>query len=864
MAIYDGSIRIDTRVDSSGFNMGVKNISKGFAGITKSLKGIAIAAGLAFGAKAAVDFGKASVSAATEMENAMTGLQSIMEGQGRSFKKAKGFIEEYISDGLVPATQAINAYKNLALRGYNDTQIQQVLVALKDSAAFGRQASYSLGEAVVSATEGLKNENSILVDNAGVTKNVAKMWEDYAKSIGTTTNNLTTQQKIQAEVTGILEETKYQTGDAAKIANSYSGQVLQLGFAFNNLKVAIGNAIIPVLQKVIPVIKTLIDWFTRLANVIGQVTAVLFGKVVKTNEQVASGAEVAAESTSGLAAAEKKAGDAAEKAGKQAKGALAAFDELNVLSKNTDSNSGGTGVEEDVGTFGGSGIEIEDTTGIDEDSKLGETLDSFKEKLQPVIEKAQELWDVLKNFGNHIGDGLKWFWDEVVYPFGEWVLTEALTRFLDTTILLIDGLDTVLIGLSKTFKPFWDNYIKPVCSHMGKKLIELWDNFNSRLSDFIDLLKESNIWEDLGTIFGKLGEVLAPVATLFIDVLTEIGKIATNAAFKLLTDQFKNLELVIGIIADLLNGDFKGASDHLRSWLEGMPLVRLSWKAIFGLSDFIDSLGEMSTEWVNRVTKWWNEDVTPWFTLAKWEDIYNSIVEAIKTKLGEFKTESQTKLNEWWVTISEWFTLEKWKALYNSIVEAIKAKLEDVKTESRNKMTEWWTEISEWFTFEKWEELGKNMKDGLVTGFKGVVAGVIGLLNRVIDGFETLMNNNIIDSINDLIDTFNELSPIGIPKLKEVELGRIPIPKLATGAVIPPNQQFMAILGDQKSGRNLEAPEGLIRQIMREELAGLKTDTDITINFEGNLAQLARVLNPVITKEQKRVGTSLKLGGAFA
>lgn len=43
------------------------------------------------------------------------------------------------------------------------------------------------------------------------------------------------------------------------------------------------------------------------------------------------------------------------------------------------------------------------------------------------------------------------------------------------------------------------------------------------------------------------------------------------------------------------------------------------------------------------------------------------------------------------------------------------------------------------------------------------------------------------------------------------------IPALATGAVIPPNGEFLAVLGDQKKGRNLEAPENLIRQIVREE-----------------------------------------------
>ena len=46
------------------------------------------------------------------------------------------------------------------------------------------------------------------------------------------------------------------------------------------------------------------------------------------------------------------------------------------------------------------------------------------------------------------------------------------------------------------------------------------------------------------------------------------------------------------------------------------------------------------------------------------------------------------------------------------------------------------------------------------------------------------------------------------------------IPYLATGAVIPPNAPFMAMLGDQKNGRNLEMPEALLRKIVREESGG--------------------------------------------
>ena len=84
------------------------------------------------------------------------------------------------------------------------------------------------------------------------------------------------------------------------------------------------------------------------------------------------------------------------------------------------------------------------------------------------------------------------------------------------------------------------------------------------------------------------------------------------------------------------------------------------------------------------------------------------------------------------------------------------------------------------------------------------------------------------------------------------------IPQLATGAVIPPNRRFTAVLGDQRNGMNLEAPEGLIRKIVREESGG---GGSTVIRFSGSLAQLARVLKPEIEREGIRAGTPLAGGG---
>ena len=50
-------------------------------------------------------------------------------------------------------------------------------------------------------------------------------------------------------------------------------------------------------------------------------------------------------------------------------------------------------------------------------------------------------------------------------------------------------------------------------------------------------------------------------------------------------------------------------------------------------------------------------------------------------------------------------------------------------------------------------------------------------------------------------------------------ISTVHLPRLARGAVIPPNNEFMAVLGDQTSGNNIEAPEDLIRSIVAEELS---------------------------------------------
>lgn len=144
------------------------------------------------------------------------------------------------------------------------------------------------------------------------------------------------------------------------------------------------------------------------------------------------------------------------------------------------------------------------------------------------------------------------------------------------------------------------------------------------------------------------------------------------------------------------------------------------------------------------------------------------------------------------------------------------------------------------------------------------------LNNMILQGVEDFINR-IIDANNLLIKGINKILSLGDAVAKAFGLSsglRIPtipavsIPRLAQGAVIPPNREFMAVLGDQKSGTNIEAPDGLIRKIMREELSNLNLSPQITVVASGNSAQLIRYLNFEIAKDNSRKGPNFVKVGA--
>lgn len=179
------------------------------------------------------------------------------------------------------------------------------------------------------------------------------------------------------------------------------------------------------------------------------------------------------------------------------------------------------------------------------------------------------------------------------------------------------------------------------------------------------------------------------------------------------------------------------------------------------------------------------------------------------------------------------------------------------------------------------DELAANLKlifEGIIDFVMGVFTGdwqrawegvkkiFKGIWNSIVIIVESCING-IIDGINWLIRKINEIK-IDIPDWMPLiggqswgvnisQLGKVSIPRLAQGAVIPPNREFMAVLGDQTSGINIETPLETMVQAFRMALAEGGMGRDITVIMELDRTQFGKVVYRANTDEVQRVGVKL-------
>lgn len=159
-----------------------------------------------------------------------------------------------------------------------------------------------------------------------------------------------------------------------------------------------------------------------------------------------------------------------------------------------------------------------------------------------------------------------------------------------------------------------------------------------------------------------------------------------------------------------------------------------------------------------------------------------------------------------------------------------------------------------------WSGVASWFNETFITPIKKAINSILGFAEGLANGF--------IDAINKIIQALNSIKiniPDWVPKIGGNEFGfdlkpikRVSIPKLASGAVIPPNSEFMAILGDQKHGTNIEAPLSTIEQAVDNVLSrrgGGSGNATVILQIDGR--ELARATAPYNSGETMRQGVRL-------
>lgn len=665
MSTNVGEIDLSLILNSDKFKSQLKNIdgqaNTASSKISSSLAKIGKAAIAAFSVTAIAKFGKECVSVASETANAWIGLNSILTGQGKSFQQAKSFINDYVSDGLVPLNNAVAAYKNLALRGYSSDQIKKTMNALKNSATFARQSTYSLGDAVQTATEGLKNENSVVVDNAGVTKNVAKMWEDYAKSIGTTRDKLTQEQKIQAEVNGILEETKFQSNDAAIYANTYSGKIAQLNTAFTNMKTAIGNVIQPLAKLFVPMITAATNAITKLFTSLAGLLS-LFGLKADSVETVSNGIGDMATNADKASDAVGSVGDSASKSAKKIKKSLAGWDEINKLDDNSDSSSGSGS-----GSGGSSG-------GIKESLDVSSTVQEDTSVFTGLIEKVKELASIFKEgfdagFGDTNFDGILdhllniknaivdiWTDPDVLYSAQQWVDTclYSLGQMTGAVARIGTNIAEFFVG---SIDIYLEQYVDRIKTHIcnmfdiSSEDMALSGNFAQALGELSDVFKSD-----------KAKQIGANIIAMFANPIMSANELCAKFAKDIKGILFQPIIDNVDKLKETFNNVLTPIQTVTGTLADAMTYVGDKWNEVYDnyISPFMESLKTGLSDTFSKFLDVYNEYVVPFMNNiadglgSLWEEHLRPLVDKIGEFVGSVVTAIQTLWEMWLKPLIDW------------------------------------------------------------------------------------------------------------------------------------------------------------------------------------------------------------------
>ena len=245
--------------------------------------------------------------------------------------------------------------------------------------------------------------------------------------------------------------------------------------------------------------------------------------------------------------------------------------------------------------------------------------------------------------------------------------------------------------------------------------------------------------------------------------------------------------------------------------------------------------------------------VAKWTSIKEWISKTISSIDAAFEQFLANVEEGVAAAVDWviekWTAVKDWFSGLWEKVSFGAVAawDGIKSAFKSVPEWFQSKFRDAWQKVKD--VFSTGGRIWSGIKEGIESTFHTVV-------NAIIRGMNTIIAVPF-NKINSMLNTIRNAHFLGISPFQNMwGVNPLPVPQipmLARGAVIPANRQFLAVLGDQRNGNNLEAPESLLRQIVREEAGGAGSRYEF-------IARLDRrtLFDEVITEAKLRKGQTGK------
>lgn len=856
----DGSVIIDTRMDTTGVQNGVSAIKQSFNGLGSAVKKIGLLIGGAFAVGKLVQFGKECVelgSDLAEVQNVVDVTFTTMSDKVNEFAK-NAMTSAGLSETM--AKRYVGTFGAMSKSfGFSESQAYDMSTALTqltgDVASFyniSQDLAYiKLKSVFTGETETLKDLGVVMTQSA---------LDQYAlaNGYGKTTSAMTEQEKVALRFAFVQEQLSAASGDFIRTSDSWANQVRVMQLQLQSLKATVGQGLINIFTPVLKVINILLGKLATLANAFKSFTELITGK--KSSGQTSgSGAGLAgtdaiadtadqygqaADNAEKLADATNDNAKATKKANKETKNYLSSLDEVHKAtstgsnSSSTPSSSGGNG-----GTSGGLSGAV---SNVDYGSLAeGETaLDKISDSAKKLADLLKKLWkpfqDAWKKEGKNTIDAANIALSgiaKLAKSVGK-SLVEVWTNGTGTTMLttMLKIAQNVLKTVGNIASGFADAWSK---NNVGTQIIQNIADALVVVMQFVEKIAEDTATWAANLDFYPLLESISNLTSTFAPILESIGNVLEWIYNNIVLPMLKwvievGLPTVINLVSDLagffadhqtiieafgaaLIGAFAaakiaglasriaGSITTVASFIKGLIALMTGSSGIMGGIKAIATAIGPGGIFIAAITACIAIGVLLYKNWDKIKEVAGEVWDWIKNKTSTFVNAISSSLKNLaskivtiWDNVKS-SAYQKWTAIWSTVgnlVERIKNGIVEKFTSAKNKVVDIFGGIKD--TIRK-----------ILNKVIGIVNSAIGTVNSAIGGIESAFS----------FGPWEVPTPFGKKTIGfSATFPRVPtVPYLAKGAVIPPRSEFLAVLGDQKQGNNIEAPEALLRRIVREE-----------------------------------------------